>query len=319
MHIFTPRNLTQSYIDLYESLGFTISKQVKGIILPFGRNASKDLQLYIRSPEIKYSLQFPDVYLLAKKTDLWFNMLNFWGLEKTLKYLPLTYILNAKNDESILHALSINSNKKFIAKGNKQRRQTIKIIDAHEIHDLVTKNNEFRLIQEIIDSRNIINEKAFNIRMFLNFTYSEGRFKSYISSNGKLIYSNNSENMISQTDFYDESLPLLLYDIFSDKFNINRNRFYSELKDICSAVSEMYESRINNQKLVEGKSYCQLFGIDLILDQDRQLKLLEINNRPQIKSNNYRDQSFKNSVFKDCINHFLLQKDKPTIEWIEVY
>lgn len=318
MNIFTPKNLTQSYIEIYKSLGFTISKQAKDIILPFGGNSNKDLELYINSPEIKYSLQFPDLYLLAKKTELWMNMLNFWGLQKTLKYLPQAYILNTKKDETILNMLSTRSNKKFIAKGNKQRRQTIKIIDAHEIQDLLY-SKEFRLIQEIIDSRNIINERAFNIRMFLIFTYSDSKFKSYVSSNGKLIYSNDSENMISQTEFYDESLPLLLFDIFSDKFSINRKRFYSQLKDLCKAVSEMYEARINNQKLIGGKSFCQLFGIDLILDQNHQLKLLEINNRPQIKSNNNRDKSFKNSVFRDCTNHFLLKKDKPTIEWLETY
>lgn len=318
MYIFTPKKLTQAYIEIFESLGFTISKQAKDIILPFGENSNKDLDLYINSPEIKYSLQFPDVYLLAKKTELWINMLNFWGLQKTLKYLPQTYILNTKKDETILNILSSSSNKKFIAKGNKQRRQTIKIIDAHEIQDLLN-SKEFKLIQEIIDSRNIINERAFNIRMFLIFTYSDGKFKSYVSSNGKLIYSNDSENMISQTEFYDESLPLLLFDIFSDKFDINRKSFYFQLKDICKAVSEMYEARINNQKLIGGKSFCQLFGIDLILDQNHQLKLLEINNRPQIKSNNNRDKSFKNSVFRDCTNHFLLKRDKPTIEWLETY
>ena len=318
MNIFTPKKLTRSYIEIFESLGFTISKQAKDIILPFGENSNKDLELYINSPEIKYSLQFPDLYLLAKKTELWMNMLNFWGLQKTLKYLPQTYILNTKKDETTINTLSSSSNKKFIAKGNKQRRQTIKIIDAHEIQDLLN-SKDFRLIQEIIDSRNIINRRAFNIRMFLIFTYSDSTFKSYVSSNGKLIYSNNSENMISQTDFYDESLPLLLYDLFSDKFDINRKRFYSQLKDLCKAVSKMYEARINNKKLIGGKSFCQLFGIDLILDQNHQLKLLEINNRPQIKSNNFRDQSFKNSVFRDCTNHFLLKKDKPTIEWIETY
>lgn len=318
MHIFTPKKLSQAYIEIFESLGFTISNQAKDIILPFGENSSKDLELYIKSPEIKYSLQFPDVYLLALKTELWMNMLNFWGLQKTLKYLPQAYMLNTKKDETTLNMLSSKSNKKFIAKGNKQRRQTIKIIDAYEIQDLIN-SKEFKLIQEIIDSRNIINERAFNIRMFLIFTYSDSKFKSYVSSNGKLIYSNDSENMISQTEFYDESLPLLLFDIFSDKFSINRKKFYSQLKDLCRAVSEMYEAKINEKKLIEGKSFCQLFGIDLILDQNHQLKLLEINNRPQIKSNNNRDKSFKNSVFRDCTNHFLLKRDKPTIEWLETY
>ena len=81
----------------------------------------------------------------------------------------------------------------------------------------------------------------------------------------------------------------------------------------------MYEAKINDQKLIEGKSFCQLFGIDLILDQNHQLKLLEINIRPQIKSKNNRDKSFKNSVFRDCTNHFLLKRDKQTIEWLEIY
>ena len=318
MYIFTPKKLTQAYIEIFESLGFTISKQAKDIILPIGKNANKDLELYINSPEIKYSLQFPDVYLLAIKTELWMNMLNFWGLQKTLKYLPQTYILNTKKDENNLSMLSFSSNKKFIAKGNKQRRQSIKIIEAHEIQDLLN-SKKYRLIQEIIDSRNIINERAFNIRMFLIFTYSDSKFKSYVSSNGKLIYSNDSENMISQTEFYDENLPLLLFDVFSDKYDINRKSFYTQLKNICKAVSKMYEARINNKKLIRGKSFCQLFGIDLILDQNHQLKLLEINNRPQIKSNNNRDKSFKKAVFRDYINHFLLKRDKQTSGWLETY
>ena len=49
MQIFTPKKLTRAYIEIFESLGFTISKQAKNIILPVGGNSNNDLELYIRS------------------------------------------------------------------------------------------------------------------------------------------------------------------------------------------------------------------------------------------------------------------------------
>ena len=260
MHIFTPSKLTKGYTEVFEQLGFQLSNQPKEIFLPFGKQSVHEFESYLNYPEVKYFLQIPDIHLFSKKTQLWMNMVNYFGLDKSLKILPQTYILNTKKDRTKLEELSQRSDLSFIAKGNQQRRQSIKLINASEIPELYN-DSKYKLIQEIIDSRNILSERAFNIRMFMIMNFSKGEFKSYISTNGKLVHSDNDINYISDTDHYEDELPLLLIDVFSDKYALNRNKILSQLKKICAAVSEVYIDKVDWTKFVQEKNFCQLFGI----------------------------------------------------------
>ncbi|XP_032423892.1 tubulin monoglutamylase TTLL4 isoform X3 [Xiphophorus hellerii] len=273
---------------------------------------------------------FPGTFQIGRKDRLWRNlskMQHRFGKQE-FDFFPKTFIL--PQDIKLLRKAweDSGSRKKWIIKPPASARgMGIQVI--HKWSQLPRKRP--LLVQKYLHKPYLIGGNKFDLRIYVYVTsyeplriylFSDGlvRFASckYSSSmktlNNKFMhltnYSVNKMNSEYQTNSDDKACQghkwalKALWHFLGSK-GINTNLIWEKIKDIVIKTiiaSEPYVNTLLKMHVKTPHSCHELFGFDIMLDENLKPWILEVNISPSLHSNSALDVSIKGQMIRDLLN-----------------
>ncbi|XP_015255803.1 PREDICTED: tubulin polyglutamylase TTLL4 [Cyprinodon variegatus] len=291
---------------------------------------------HMRSPGFKAIAEhqklnhFPGTFQIGRKDRLWRNLskMQLCFGKQEFSFFPRTFIL--PQDIKLLRKAweEGGSKQKWIVKPPASARGTgIQVI--HKWSQLPRKRP--LLVQKYLHKPYLIGGNKFDLRIYVYVTcydplrvyvFSDGlvRFASckYSSSmktlNNKFMhltnYSVNKKNSEYQTNSDDKAcqghkwaLKALWH--YLDSKGIDTNLIWEKIKDIVIKTiiaSEPYVNSLMKMHVKTPYSCHELFGFDIMLDENLKPWILEVNISPSLHSNSALDVSVKGQMIRDLLN-----------------
>lgn len=275
------------------------------IFLPCSyNNSQKDIEnLGKTSSDLRiFGIHNADTFI--SKKNIWLHILTKYGREKAKTLMPETYILNNKDDLEIL-LRDYKPNNKFILKNKLQAKMGLKITD--KLSEVLSGDKDgFIIAQKYISNIYTINRRKLNLRVYLLVVCKNGKKDYYIYNNGICIYANNDYDIKSNdreahiTSFnLDGSIykvnPLSIDDLYSyfDKNNKDSKLIFKKILNKIRLIMDAVSFNICNFKNVDKSTSFELFGGDVIFDNNLEPYVLEFNKGPDMNPFTYSDPRYR--------------------------
>ena len=199
----------------------------------------------------------------------------------------------------------------MICKKNVQRKQGIKIIC--NIKDLYhCKKNNFKIAQRFIGNSFLINNYKTNLRIYLLIKVENKKVDFFVNKKGKCLYANKKYSFKNEINYEENitssNMDMNIYDANPHNFDdlkiylednkiANWNKIFNKILNIFKKLYKAGNNILKNQKY--NKIYFQLFGCDIILDNNLTPYLLEINKGPDMIPKINKDYILKRKIYYD--------------------
>jgi hypothetical protein len=260
---------------------------------------------------------------IVAKDYLWKNLVNKYGIEKSIQFVPNTYVLKDKDKKDIKRLLNdYNKSKIYIMKKNIQRQEGLKITNS--IDEILNNKGEYVLAQELLQNCYTINKRKINLRVYVLVVCHKNNIDVWVYNDGFMYYtpsefrngSTKDEHNIT-TGYIDRKIydanPLTHQDFkkYLDNHNRELNNKEKELKFNGTKISEYLFNKIyllisNVFRAFEGKICIkqelkehytfQLFGIDVGVNDNLEPQIMEINKGPDLGAKDERDNKLKRDM-----------------------
>ena len=262
---------------------------------------------------------------IASKNNLWKLFVDEYGRSEASRIMPTTYIIMNNEDMSIFKA-EYNKNDMYLIKKNIQRKQGIFLSKNYdEIINEIKSDGDYRVIQKYVPDLFTLNNHKINIRLYLVIVCKNDIKTGYIYKEGKCIYSqkvhgDTSKNISSEELNNNEerqkyltslNLDVKIYNELPE--TLNELELYLNQKGSSYSYQMLWENIISifkklmiaiendictNSPISEITSF-QLFGADIIFDNNMDAYLLELNKGPSMKYMTDRDELMKKKLMED--------------------
>ena len=316
--IVTDFKVAKSLADIFRNINVEPIKEAPGeIYYPVNAGSRSRLIEAVETKKFKYYLQVPGLEYLYKKEWLWLSSIKNYGRPTTLAFLPPTYLLYHQPDRERLKKLvAENSGIRLIGKGNMQKRKSIVEVVGKQWESLDSKVQT--IVQEVVPCAKTIDNEVFNFRIYIVLRYANNKIEAFLAPNGKIIYSSTVDNLITDNTVAPKNNhPHFLDEYFEQKRGLSSDEFWEKMKVISALIFDSIIERIAHYKFDEER-LVSFLGVDVMLDENEQIKVLELNLRPQMDAINQKDAVLKQTVVADAVHHFLLNKQEPVLDWIAV-
>jgi hypothetical protein len=287
-----------------------------------------------------FILENPDD--IVAKEYLWQNLLEYYGLEQTLKLVPMTYVLENNNDLKLLEN-NHDKSKLFILKKNVQRQEGIKI--TNDINEILENKNEYKLAQELIQNPYLIKGRKINLRVYVLVVCKKDDYKVYMYNDGFMYYTkelfkknsiNNDNNIttgyvdrwiydthpLTHEDFkkyLDSNKNINKYEIkVKSKGNKISDYIFNNIRNLVKNVFIAFYKKIGNGNILYNTTSFQLFGLDVAINDDLSAILMEVNKGPDVGSKDERDGKLKKGLLKDILKTINIIKNDKDNGFIEI-
>lgn len=252
---------------------------------------------------------------IVSKNKIWECLVKCYGREKARTLMPESYILDDPN-EMMEFRRHFNPNDKaiYILKKNVQRKEGLKLTrDFFEI--LNGSDDEYRVAQKYITDLYLINDRKINLRIYLLIVIKNNSVYFYLSRTGKCIYTNkkyNDNDLDFESNITSYHLDMSVYNENPRDFNQlttyidvknkkedDGKRLFNSIELLMKEVSLCLSKNFYQSKNIEGSITFQLFGADVIFDNELHPYLLEFNKGPDMSPRDVLDENMKNSVQSD--------------------
>ena len=279
---------------------------------------------------------------IVAKEALWKNLVSYYGLEKALTMIPMTYVLYDKNDVKRLIE-DFDKEKLYILKKNVQRQEGIKIIN--NLDEILKNKDGHILVQELLQDPYLIKGRKINLRVYVLVVCKGKNFEVYAYKDGFMYYTKDffKENSVESgpnitTGYVDRWIydvhPLTHEDfrkyLDSDRsitetelriFNNGNklsNYVFTNIYDLIKNMFTAFYGKIGNGKKLHDHTSFQLFGLDVAIDNKLQAKIMEVNKGPDLGSKDDRDGNLKRGLIKDILRTVDLVDNDSTNKFLKV-
>lgn len=301
-NIFNTNNITKTENDnwdLYIPCGYNLVEQELKQLIPQNSN------------QLVFGISGCD--RIVSKNGIWFLLQNKYGREIAKNIMPETFILSSKNDMDLFRK-KFNKNKKYILKKNIQRKKGLKI--SHNYNEIINSKNEgYKIVQEYKNDTFLIDETKMNLRVYVLLICQFGKIDTYIHRQGKCLYAS-KKYIDNNTDF--DSLITDSYKLKEDsydnkpesfeelkKYLINRkynsNLLFKKIDVLIQKISLASENHLCQLDKLKNNKTFQLFGVDIIFDNNMNPMLLEFNKGPDMIPKNKKDANMKSKIELDML------------------
>ena len=266
----------------------------------------------LKPNKLRYLAILPNADSFVSKNNLW----NILRDTKFSYIVPETYLLDNFNDLARFK-LNYQDNKLYILKKNIQNKKGIKLIkDTPEKIIGEYYNNDYKVLQEYI--YNTVLGKVFVIRVYiLAIKRKEEKVEVYYNKYNKLLFAKEKINNLAInnlsliTDSSCRNNPRNLRGLLdllesSDLLELSNNLANSEilssnLNKVLLGIKYIIEKQSNN--VLPNLVKYQLFGVDIICNNNLECYLLEINKNPNMLNYHCKEEfQEKNIIKNDIIN-----------------
>jgi hypothetical protein len=286
--------------------------------------------------------------MLASKSTLAQKVINNYGRNNNL--IPKTWVIEHNEDnDKFIH--EFEQNKLYILKKNIQRQQDITISrNLADILQLIKKSEsdkyKYVVIQELLQNPYLIDGRKINLRVYILLVKFGDEYRIYMYNDGFMYYTAERYKPDSDdlkvnitTGYIDrevyEKNPLTLKDLRkylnSESRPLNEKekkikRFYllseylfNNIQNLIRDVFVLYKNDIGNgTKLKENKKF-QIFGTDIAVDDELNVKLMEINKGPDLDAKDKRDSELKHNLVRDIFKTVNLIEDDTKNDFVRIY
>jgi len=317
------KRLGQIQSDIYKDYNFRESDKWS-LYIPRNYNNIENELLTINTSGNKLIFGINGCDSFVSKNGLWSIIVEKYGVDFASKLMPRSYLLYNPSDIEIFKT-EYNPNGAYIMKKNVQRKEGLQVTD--NLDEILNgyKNGGYKVVQKYMDNAFLVNSRKLNIRIYILVIYGlKPRF--YMYNLGKCIYTNKDYN----GDIHDKERSITSYKM--DNSIYEKSPFYTtELDNYIKSMGYYGKTSINIMKKIKKlmKLVCipikkkifksdnikrqttfQLFGCDIILDQNLNPFILEFNKGPEMTPKNDEDYKFKYKLNVDMYNKVRLISSK---------
>ena len=250
---------------------------------------------------------------IVSKNKIWETLVSCYGRNEASKYMPESYVLHDK-DEMVLFKQRFQPTTIYILKKNVQRKEGLKLTsNLNEILSSLMEN--YRVVQKYMTDLYLINRRKVNLRIYLLVVIKNGYKYFYISHIGKCIYTKkeyNHNNFDFESNITSYNLDMTVYKKNPRHFNelykyvnmnsnqnnsgqILKNNIALLMNKICVCISKSVYQSSN----LKNTTCFQLFGADIIFNNQLMPFLLEFNKGPDMIPRDDIDKEMKITVQED--------------------
>ena len=304
--IFNKHKLTKNNKDwnLYIPCGYNnVEKELKNIKL----NSKKN--------KIIFGINGCDK--IVSKNGIWRILNNTYGRSFARTLMPESFLLYDPGELLLLRKSYINDYKKkpiFILKKNIQRKEGLKL--TTKLPEIMNGyKQKYVVAQKYLRNLYLVNRRKVNLRVYLLIVIKGNKKKYYFSRKGKCIYTNkdyNDDNFDFESNITSYKLDLKIYKKNPRDFNQLANHLKKKNKDavklfnriqklikyVCMAI----DPHLKQSNNIFGTTTFQIFGGDIIFDNDMNPYLLEFNKGPDMRAKDKLDEFMKTDVQYDMFS-----------------
>ena len=249
----------------------------------------------LKKPSIKYFMAIPYGDNLVSKNNLW-NMIRDCNFSK--KFVPKSFIVENFYDLQNLKKTH-NNEKIYILKKNIQRKQGLKLFRG-KLESLISeyKDGGFKVIQEFIRDPYLVNNRIVVLRLYLIITKKKN-YNFYIHNYGKCLYTSKDFSLINLEEDrlitnnrskLDKNFSKNV-DEFVKKEKISKKILHKPIENVIKCFKKFISE--NDNPTHQQFTFFQTFGVDLIIDKNKNPLLLEINKNPDINTFYYQEDKLE--------------------------
>lgn len=266
---------------------------------------------------------------IVSKNNIWNLLMKSYGRKKSSTIMPNTYILDNNEDIQLLK-LNFIPGTKYILKKNLQRKQGLLMSNNLDVI-LNSKSKGYKIAQHYLTNVFLINKRKINLRIYIVIKCIKNELKAYMHKEGKCIYTNKDYDPSSldfESNITSYNLELDIYKInpltFSElkdyfkQHNLDYTLLFEKIKHILYLTIKASRSSLCKLKNISNNTTFQLFGIDVVFDNNLNPYLLEFNKGPDMEAKNKVDYSIKKKVLEDMFDlvHII---HNPSNQFIQIY
>lgn len=303
------------------------------LYLPCGyNNVENELLNVIDTNKLKYVFGLKGCDSIVSKNNIWDLLEKKYGRENAKEIMPESFVLNNRDHiNKLINRFYETPNLIVICKKNIQRKNGLLLINSiDEISDAIKEN--YKVAQVYKNDLLLIMNRKVNLRVYLMIVVdNNNKFTAYINKKGKCLYTNkkyNGDNLDFESnitsfnvdqDLY-KTYPHTLKDlgIYLNKNGYNWNKIWRDIELLFKKVMDASYKNFYQPKNLNEKICFQLFGADIILDNNGKPFLLEINKGPDMIPKFDKDYGLKRNVYNETFNKIGLTKSRGN-EYIEIF
>ncbi len=314
---------------------YNINKNNKNwdIYVPCGYNYVEKELLSIKNNNnnnIKYIFGINGCDSIVSKNKIWESLVNCYGRKEALKYMPESFVLHSSNDMELFKK-QFNSKSIYILKKNVQRKEGLKL--TSNLHIIMTSViDNYRVVQKYLTNLYLINRRKVNLRIYLLIVIRDGYKIFYVSKLGKCIYTKkeyNDNNFDFESNITSYNLDMNVYkknprsltELFQYVKNDSKdsNLLANNIYNLMAKVSKCLSNNIFQSNNIKNTICFQLFGGDVIFDNNLNTYLLEFNKGPDMIPRDEIDKNMKYNVQEDMFKTVGLIPQNKNNVFFEVY
>ena len=268
---------------------------------------------------------------IVSKNKIWDSLVNCFGRNEAAKYMPESFVLHKANDMELFRK-KFNPNNIYILKKNVQRKEGLKLTSNLKVI-LNSVLDNYRIVQVYLKNLYLVNKRKVNLRIYLLIVIGNGYKTFYISNMGKCIYTRkeyNDNNMDFESNITSYNLDMNVYKnnprsfdelfIYLDKKSKNSSQILSNnIYKLMTNVSKCLSNNIYQSNNIKNNVCFQLFGADVIFDNNYNAYLLELNKGPDMIPRDDIDKLMKKRVQSDMFKIVGILPNNNNNVFLEIY
>ena len=303
--------------EIFSDYGITKNNNNWDIYVPCGyNNAEKELltiQINGLNRNNKFVFGINGCDSIVSKNKIWETLVECYGRKEASFYMPESYVLHNKK-EMDLFKNNFKSGEIYILKKNVQRKEGLKL--TNNLEDILNSSlDNYRVAQTYLKNLYLVNKRKINLRIYLLVVVKNGYKIFYISKIGKCIYTKkeyNDNHFDFESNITSYHLDMSVFEKNPRNFNelfkyinndgvvenksiILEKNIYHLMKKVSACISRSVYQSSNIKNTVS----FQIFGGDVIFDNNLHPYLLEFNKGPDMVPRDIKDKFMKKKVQED--------------------